>query len=85
MRVKAQIARPAVGEVVNAGSTYRVHGAAWSGEDELASVEISTDDGANVVTGDVARRSEQTRVATMGIQLERADYAGVPSVDRAGE
>jgi DMSO/TMAO reductase YedYZ molybdopterin-dependent catalytic subunit len=45
MRVKAQIARPSVGETIPAGSSYRVHGAAWSGEAELATVELSTDGG----------------------------------------
>lgn len=46
MRTKAQIARPATDEKVPAGTTYRVHGAAWSGESEIEKVEVSTDDGA---------------------------------------
>ncbi len=46
MRVKAQIARPHMGEVVAAGQEYRVHGAAWGGEDDVAIVEVSTDAGA---------------------------------------
>ena len=46
MQVKAQIARPHMGEVVPAGKQYRVHGAAWAGEAELAGVEISDDSGA---------------------------------------
>jgi DMSO/TMAO reductase YedYZ molybdopterin-dependent catalytic subunit len=45
MQVKAQIARPAAGEVVGAGSRYRVHGAAWTGDSEIARVEVSTDGG----------------------------------------
>jgi DMSO/TMAO reductase YedYZ molybdopterin-dependent catalytic subunit len=45
MRVKSQVARPALGEVVPAGSTYRVRGAAWAGESEVARVELSTDGG----------------------------------------
>ena len=45
MQVKAQIARPAANEAVPAGETYRVHGAAWAGEDEIAQVEISADGG----------------------------------------
>ena len=45
MRVKAQIARPHMGEVVPAGLEYRVHGAAWAGEDDLAKVEFSDDEG----------------------------------------
>ncbi len=43
MQVKAQIARPRTSEVVPAGTTYRVHGAAWGGEEEVVQVEISVD------------------------------------------
>ncbi len=46
MRVKAQIARPEFAEAVPAGQTYRVHGAAWTPEAEIAKVEVSTDEGA---------------------------------------
>jgi len=45
MLVKAEIARPALLEAVPAGQPYRVHGAAWAGESELASVEVSLDQG----------------------------------------
>lgn len=45
MQVKAQIARPALYEVVTANTSYRVHGAAWAGELDVTQVEISTDDG----------------------------------------
>lgn len=43
--VKSQIARPMLREVVAAGSTYRVFGAAWAGAAEVQKVEISTDGG----------------------------------------
>jgi DMSO/TMAO reductase YedYZ molybdopterin-dependent catalytic subunit len=43
--VKAEVARPALDEVVAAGSTYRVHGAAWAGESEVAKVEVTGDGG----------------------------------------
>ena len=46
MRVKAQIARPAMDEAIPAGEEYRVHGAAWGGEEDVATVEISDDEGA---------------------------------------
>jgi DMSO/TMAO reductase YedYZ molybdopterin-dependent catalytic subunit len=42
-QVKAEVARPENGEVVPAGSTYRIHGAAWSGEADITMVEISFD------------------------------------------
>jgi DMSO/TMAO reductase YedYZ molybdopterin-dependent catalytic subunit len=42
---KASIARPAAGEALPAGKEYRVHGAAWAGESEVAAVEVSTDGG----------------------------------------
>jgi DMSO/TMAO reductase YedYZ molybdopterin-dependent catalytic subunit len=45
MQIKAQIARPALAEVVATGAKYRVHGAAWTGEGEVAKVEVSTDGG----------------------------------------
>src|SRR5262249_50532504 len=45
LEVKAEVARPALDEVVAAGSTYRVHGAAWAGESEVAKVEVSGDGG----------------------------------------
>jgi DMSO/TMAO reductase YedYZ molybdopterin-dependent catalytic subunit len=43
--VKAQIARPARFEIVPKATNYRIHGAAWAGESEIAKVEISTDGG----------------------------------------
>jgi DMSO/TMAO reductase YedYZ molybdopterin-dependent catalytic subunit len=52
MQVKAQPARPTRGEVVPAGKEYRVFGAAWAGEAEVARVEVSTDGG---FTWDAAR------------------------------
>jgi DMSO/TMAO reductase YedYZ molybdopterin-dependent catalytic subunit len=43
--VKSEIARPAMYEVVSANTTYKMHGAAWSGESEVTKVEVSTDGG----------------------------------------
>jgi DMSO/TMAO reductase YedYZ molybdopterin-dependent catalytic subunit len=45
LQVKAQIARPAAGEAIKAGTEYRVHGAAWTGESDISKVEVSTDGG----------------------------------------
>lgn len=42
---KASIAQPVAGSVLPAGKDERLHGAAWSGESEVAKVEVSTDDG----------------------------------------
>ncbi|MBA2742789.1 MAG: sulfite oxidase [Chthoniobacterales bacterium] len=47
MRVKAQIARPEMHEVVPPGREYRVHGAAWSSDSDVVAVEVSTDGGRN--------------------------------------
>jgi DMSO/TMAO reductase YedYZ molybdopterin-dependent catalytic subunit len=44
-QVKSQIALPRAGEKVPAGRAYRVHGAAWAGESEVAKVEVSADEG----------------------------------------
>ncbi len=46
MQIKAEIAEPREGETVSANSNVRVHGAAWTGNGEIAKVEISSDDGA---------------------------------------
>jgi DMSO/TMAO reductase YedYZ molybdopterin-dependent catalytic subunit len=45
IQVKSQIARPTRDEVVAAGSKYRIFGAAWTGEAQVAKVEVSTDAG----------------------------------------
>lgn len=45
VEVKAQISRPALYEAVAADSVYRVFGAAWTGEAEVAKVEVSADGG----------------------------------------
>jgi len=43
--VKAEIARPQMNEVIPQNTTYRIFGAGWVGEANLARVEVSTDDG----------------------------------------
>lgn len=45
IQVKAQIARPAPHEVVSKGTRYRIFGAAWAGESDVAKVEVSDDGG----------------------------------------
>jgi DMSO/TMAO reductase YedYZ molybdopterin-dependent catalytic subunit len=45
MQVKASIARPTANETLPAGKDYRIHGAAWAGEADVAKVEVSTDGG----------------------------------------
>lgn len=45
MQTKALIARPAMSEAVRAGTAYRMHGAAWTGDSEVTKVEVSTDGG----------------------------------------
>ena len=47
MQVKAEIAKPAQGEIVRADSKVRVHGAAWTSDGEITKVELSTDGGAS--------------------------------------
>jgi DMSO/TMAO reductase YedYZ molybdopterin-dependent catalytic subunit len=46
LQIKAQIAKPAEGDVVPANSSVRVHGAAWTSNGEITKVELSTDGGA---------------------------------------
>jgi DMSO/TMAO reductase YedYZ molybdopterin-dependent catalytic subunit len=45
MQVKSSIARPSLHEQVPSGTAYRVHGAAWAGEADIAKVEVSVDGG----------------------------------------
>jgi len=45
IQVKAEIAKPAQGEIVPADSKVRVHGAAWTSDAEIVKVELSTDGG----------------------------------------
>ncbi len=45
MQLKAEIAQPVAGEVIPANSNVRVHGAAWTGDGEIAKVELSDDGG----------------------------------------
>ena len=45
IQVKAQVARPAPYEVVPKGAKYRMYGAAWAGESDVAKVEVSDDGG----------------------------------------
>jgi DMSO/TMAO reductase YedYZ molybdopterin-dependent catalytic subunit len=45
IQVKAQIAQPAFAEVIPKGSPYRIFGAAWAGNAQVAKVEVSTDGG----------------------------------------
>ncbi len=57
LQVKAEVARPAREEVVGAGATYRVHGAAWTGESEVTKVEVSTDGGKTWAEGKLLDKS----------------------------
>ena len=50
IQVKSQFARPALGEIVKKGTTYRVFGAAWSGNFAISKVEVSTDGGNHYAT-----------------------------------
>jgi DMSO/TMAO reductase YedYZ molybdopterin-dependent catalytic subunit len=45
MQIKAQIAKPAQGEIVPVNSSVRLHGAAWTSDAEIRKVEVSTDGG----------------------------------------
>src|SRR5438132_4715923 len=45
IQIKAEIAQPVEGEIVPANSNLRVHGAAWTSDGEITSVELSTDGG----------------------------------------
>ena len=43
--MKAEIAKPAQGEIVPTNSNVRVHGAAWTSDAEITKVKLSTDGG----------------------------------------
>jgi DMSO/TMAO reductase YedYZ molybdopterin-dependent catalytic subunit len=90
MRVKAQIARPAVGETIPAGRSYRVHGAAWAGETELASVDVSTDGGTNwkpaTLLGNAVKNAWRLWEFTWETPTESGDYMLIArATDAKGE
>jgi DMSO/TMAO reductase YedYZ molybdopterin-dependent catalytic subunit len=43
MQVKALIAQPVAGQVLAPNTPVRIHGAAWTGESQIARVEVNTD------------------------------------------
>jgi DMSO/TMAO reductase YedYZ molybdopterin-dependent catalytic subunit len=45
MRLKSQIARPSMGEVIPAGKPFNIVGAAWTGGDKIGQVDVSADGG----------------------------------------
>lgn len=57
--VKSQLARPTLDEVIKAGAEYRIRGAAWCGDAELQSVEISTDGGESWQTAELTGESSR--------------------------
>ena len=59
MQVKAQIAKPAEGDVVPANSRVRVRGAAWTSNGEITKVELSTDGGATWTGAKLLGESKQ--------------------------
>jgi DMSO/TMAO reductase YedYZ molybdopterin-dependent catalytic subunit len=59
LQVKAEIAKPAQGEIVSANSNVRVHGAAWTSEGEITKVELSTDGGATWSEANLVGTSKQ--------------------------
>ena len=59
VEVKAQISRPALYEAIPANSVYRVFGAAWTGESEVAKVEVSADNGKTWVPAQLLGASEK--------------------------
>ena len=61
MQVKAEIARPAEGEIVPANSSVCVRGAAWTCDAEITKVELSTDGGATWNDAKLLGESNSTR------------------------
>jgi hypothetical protein len=59
MQIKAEVARPAEGEIVPANSNVLVHGAAWTSDGKITSVELSTDGGATWMKAKLGDRSER--------------------------
>jgi DMSO/TMAO reductase YedYZ molybdopterin-dependent catalytic subunit len=59
MLVKAAISRPALGEAIQAGATYRVRGAAWTADAEITRVEISCDGGSSWSDASLGEKSSR--------------------------
>lgn len=56
--VKSQIARPVAYEQIAAGKPCRIFGAAWAGEPEIKSVDVSTDGGQTWSAATLEERSQ---------------------------
>ena len=67
IQVKAEIARPAEGEIVPAKSSVSVRGAAWACDAEITKVELSTDGGETWSDAKLLGESKLERVAILGI------------------
>ena len=61
MQVKAEIARPAEGEIVPANTSVCVCGAAWACDAEITKVELSTDGGATWSDAKLLGEANSTR------------------------
>lgn len=59
MKLKSSIARPRTGEIVKAGSRYRVFGAAWGVEAGLVRVEVSCDGGKSWQAAEMLDEAQQ--------------------------
>jgi len=62
MQVKAEIARPAMDEAVQANTSYRMHGAAWTGGSDVTKVEVSKNGGLTWAAARLVDNSSNGRV-----------------------
>ena len=85
MQVKSEIARPAMHEIVAANSSYKIKGAAWSGDAKVSKVEISTDGGKKWHEAKLDGRGAGKRVADVGIRMGSSRQDGKIHADGAGD
>ena len=87
--VKAQIVEPMRGEVIEAGTDYKIQGKAWAGEATVTRVEWSADGGAvwsdAFLLGEPIRHTWREWAATWKVPAQPGDYQlGARATDDQG-
>ena len=85
MQVKSEIARPAMHEIVAAKSSYKIKGAAWSGDAKIQKSRGQHRRRQKMDGSETDGRSKRKRLANVGIRMENARQDGKTHFDVAGD
>ena len=72
MAVKSEIFEPGIGELMAADAVYTVRGAAWTGEADVTTIEISCNGGASWAAGTFIDQARRWGLEALGICVEDA-------------